>query len=81
MAMRSAVAFVALLLVGCAEVPSPMVISLPVPPMPVLPTVSAEEAERIDGAVWERIASRDILLRGALNECHAILESTHPVAP
>lgn len=81
MAMRNAVAFVALLLVGCAEAPCPQTLPLPVPPLPTLPTVSSEEAARIDGAVWEHIAARDILLRGALGECRAILQSTHSAAP
>lgn len=77
MAARSApLAPLALLLVGCATAPPcPAPPPLPVPPVPALPTVSAAEADRIDGAAWERIATRDILLRGALGECRAILES------
>lgn len=77
MATRSAaLAPLALLLVGCvAAPPCPSLPPLPVPPVPALPTVSAAEADRIDGAAWERIATRDILLRGALGECRAILES------
>lgn len=81
MAIRSAIAIAALLLSGCAAAPLPAIVPLPVPPLPALPTVTSAEADRINGTVWARIAERDILLRSALGECRAILQSTRAGAP
>lgn len=66
------------LLAGCAAAPPTPLPALAPPPWPVLPTVSAAEAAPIPAEVWERLVTRDRLLRNALRECHAILEATTP---
>lgn len=66
------------LLAGCtAAHPIPLP-PLSAPPWPTLPTVSATEADPIPADVWERIVTRDRLLRNSLYECHAILDATTP---
>ena len=66
------------LLTSCATPPPALLPRLSAPPWPTLPTVSATEAEPIPFAVWERIVTRDRLLRNSLYECHAILDATAP---
>lgn len=65
------------LLAGCAPPPA-LLPRISAPPLPTLPTVTAAEADPIPAAVWERLVTRDRLLRNSLYECHAILDATAP---
>jgi len=69
-----------ILLSGCAAVGPPSVVPVGIapPPWPVLPTVTAAEARKIDDVTWRHLVERDQLWRNAFRECRAVLEAHRP---
>ena len=69
--LLTAVVAIVWALVGCT--PNPCVRPVVSLEEPVLPTVSATAMACLDGATWDRLWERDIILQSRLRECREAL--------
>lgn len=67
---------------GCATPPAevvtvPVVVALESPPRPILPQVTEEELQSLSDETYERLVTRQRLLRQYAEELEGIIQSTH----
>ena len=71
-----------LLMSGCGVPPAegvtvPVVVALESPPRPILPQVTEEELQSLSDESYERLVTRQRLLRQYAEELEEIIQSTH----
>jgi len=64
---------ISLMLVACG---SPVVVKLPLPVRPLMPTVSSAELQCLSDDAFESLRKRDILWEGHVNKLEGVIRST-----
>ena len=72
----AAAAIATLLLTACSTQPVYITQPLPLPDRPDLPTLQATELQCLTDDAYQRLVTRDILLRQYSEQCEAVIKST-----